>query len=324
MRRPPWHLRESELAPEAAWLNRRALLRGLGFGALAAASGITPALAKGPKRPAAPPAPTEPVPTSFAWDLPTLERNPAYTLDRPLTDETVAASHNNFYELTTDKAGVWKIAHTLEPKPWTVEVSGLVNKPKTYDLGDLLKRMPIEERTYRFRCVEAWSMAVPWAGFPLKALLDEVEPLSSAKYVRMVTIDAPAMFPGVKSQPWYSWPFYEGLTMQEAMHELTLMAVGIYGHALPNQHGAPIRLITPWKYGYKQVKSIARIELVAKRPKTFWNDLAPDEYDFDGNVRPDIPHPRWSQAVERTIPTGEYRATLSYNGYADLVAGMYG
>ena len=183
--------------------------------------------------------------------------------------------------------------------------------------------MPLVERIYRFRCVEAWSMVVPWTGFPLKALIEAARPTSKARYVRLETLHDPAQFPGITLQPWYPWPYFEGLSMAEAMSELTLIAAGIYGHPLPNQHGAPLRLVTPWKYGYKSIKAIVKIELLRRRPRTFWSQLVPEEYDFYGNVRPDVPHPRWSQATERILPTGERIATRMYNGYAEQVAGLY-
>ena len=311
----PWDLPEHALTDEDAWLSRRALVKALGLGSIGAAAGLVPGRARAGT--------AGPVPETFAYDLPSVERNPAYPLDRPLTDEAVAASYNNFYEFTTAKDQVWRLAKDFEVEPWTLTVGGLVHEEQTFDIDALLKAMPLEERTYRFRCVEAWSMAVPWIGFPLKALLDRVEPLGKAKYVRLVTLDDPKRFPGVRSQGWYPWPYHEGLSMAEARNELTLLAVGIYGHALPNQHGAPIRLVTPWKYGFKNIKSIARIELVEEQPPTFWNTIAAKEYDFLGNVRPDIPHPRWSQASERVIPTGERVPTLMYNGYAELVAHLY-
>jgi sulfoxide reductase catalytic subunit YedY len=317
-RRRPWQLRNSELTDEDDWLHRRQVIKALGLGSIAAGFGILPGCDTDATRH------QSPLPEGYAYEVGPTHRNPAYTLDRPLTEEVVAASYNNFYEFTTDKAEVWRIAHTLKPRPWTVEVTGACNRPGTFDMDDLIRTMPLEERTYRFRCVEAWSMAVPWTGFPIKALLDRVEPTGSARYVRMVTLEAPHMFPGAVQQHWYPWPYHEGLTMAEATNELALFAVGIYGHALPNQHGAPIRLVVPWKYGYKNIKSIAKIELVERQPPTFWNTAVPDEYDFLGNVRPDIPHARWSQATERVIPSGERVPTLMYNGYAEQVAELYG
>ena len=206
--------------------------------------------------------------------------------------------------------------------PWTIRVDGLCETPTTFGLEELLQ-LPIEERVYRFRCVEAWSMVVPWVGFPLRTLLERVSPLFSARFVRLVTLDDASRYPGVRSQDWYPWPYFEGLSMAEALHDLTMLAVGIYGHPLPNQHGAPCRLVVPWKYGYKNIKAIVHIELVESVPATFWNQLVPDEYDFLGNVRPDIPHPRWSQAEEREVPTGRRVPTRPYNGYAAQVAGLY-
>ncbi len=310
----PWQLPDHAVTDEAAWLSRRDLIKGLGLGAI----GTTlpgAALAGAPL--------SQPVQTDYAYTLPKYTTSTRYPIDRPLTAEKVAASYNNFYEFTTDKERVWRLAHSLNVKPWTVEIGGAVHKPMTIDFETLLRKMPLQERVYRFRCVEAWSMTVPWIGFPLSALISFAKPLGKAKYIRFITRDEPTMFPGVRSQHWYPWPYYEGLRMDEAMNDLAMMAVGIYGHALPNQHGAPIRLITPWKYGYKNIKSVSRILFTETKPKTFWNDLVADEYDFLGNVRPNIPHKRWSQATERIIPTGERVPTLPYNGYADWVALMY-
>jgi sulfoxide reductase catalytic subunit YedY len=256
-----------------------------------------------------------------AQTLPTLaaQRHATFAVEGPLTEETVASRYNNFYEFSSGKADVWKLAK-FSTQPWKVEITGLVHKPQTLDLEDLLRLMPLEERHYRFRCVEAWAMDVPWIGFPMHALLQRVEPMGNARYVRLTTQD---FRQGKVSLSPYPWPYNEGLTMAEAMNELTLLAVGIYGHVLPNQHGAPIRLITPWKYGFKSIKSIVRIELTEKQPATFWNTLAADEYDFWANVNPKVPHPRWSQATERLLDTGERRPTLLYNGYAEFVAHLY-
>lgn len=317
---PAWQLPSSAVTPEAAWLDRRRFLRALGAGAVAMPLAASlPACALSRAQPAA-------IPTTYAWDLPPVARNPAYTDGgdvRPITEEAVAGAYNNFYEFGTDKAEVWRRGGSLRPRPWSVTLSGACHKPQVVDLDVLLSGMPLEERVYRFRCVEAWSMVVPWIGFPLKALLERAEPLGSAQFVRLVTLNDPLQLPGIAEQAWYPWPYYEALSMAEAMNELTLLAVGIYGHALPNQHGAPLRLVVPWKYGYKNIKSIVRIELLDRRPATFWNDLAPEEYDFAGNVDPTRPHPRWSQATERVIPTGERFPTLAFNGYAAQVAGLY-
>ena len=323
-----WEIPESLVTPEDVYLDRRRFLRaaglaGLGTIALASACAGTTAdradagsgsvdAAKGLFRP------------PDAWKpLYPAKRTDRYKLDRALTDEKVAARYNNFYEFTTDKEGVAALSARFPYHPWQVEVAGLVKKPKVYDIDDLLKMVPLEERLYRHRCVEAWAMAVPWTGFPLKGLIDKVEPLSSAKFVRLVSFKKPELAAGQSLQPWYPWPYYEGLTMAEATHELAFMATGIYGHPLPMQHGAPIRLATPWKYGFKSIKSIVRIEFTDKQPPTFWNDLAPTEYDFTANVNPAVPHPRWSQASERLIDTGASVPTQPYNGYGELVATLY-
>jgi sulfoxide reductase catalytic subunit YedY len=250
-------------------------------------------------------------------------RNPRYALDRPLSDEKTAATYNNYYEFTTDKERVAELAQKLTLRPWTIELAGLVGKPKVWDLGELVKRFPLEERLYRHRCVEAWSMAVPWIGFPLAELIKLGAPLSTAKYVRFVSLKRPSEMPGMAEQRWYPWPYFEGLTLAEAMNELALVVTGVYGHDLPAQHGAPVRLAVPWKYGYKSPKAIVRIELTATQPATFWNSVAPDEYGFLSNVDPRVPHPRWSQASERVIGSGERRPTLPYNGYGEYVASLY-
>lgn len=249
-------------------------------------------------------------------------RNDKFTVDRPLTDEKEAARYNNFYEFSFGKEAPARLAQKLVVRPWTIEVTGLCAKPRTFDIDDLLKRMPLEERIYRFRCVEAWAMTVPWTGFPLSRLLDEVEPSSSAKYVRFLTFFKPEWAPNQRSDD-YPWPYFEGLTLAEARHDLTLLVTGAYGKPMANQHGAPIRLMVPWKYGFKSCKSIVKIELLEKEPATFWNTLVPSEYDFVANVNPAVPHPRWSQASERMLGTGERRPTLPYNGYGELVAKLY-
>ncbi len=253
-------------------------------------------------------------------------RNSNYRLDRAITDETIAGSYNNFYEFTTAKEGVWRLAQKLTTRPWTVEVTGEVARPMTLDVDDIIRKMVIEERIYRFRCVEAWAMAVPWMGFGFKAFLDWIEPTSRAKYVRLVTFHRPGEAVAQSAEGGgnsWRWPYYEGLAIEEAANELTFMANGLYGHELPKQHGAPLRLVVPWKYGYKSIKSIVRIELTERQPATFWNDAVPHEYDFWSNVNPKRPHPRWSQATERLIGTGERRPTLPYNGYAEFVHHLY-
>ncbi|HET6372241.1 MAG TPA: protein-methionine-sulfoxide reductase catalytic subunit MsrP [Candidatus Polarisedimenticolia bacterium] len=314
-----WEIPELESTPEEIYLGRRRFLElaGIaGLGALAAATGCaaTSGETAAPEEKGMP----------AAWKgLYPARRNERYTLDRPLTDETVAARYNNFYEFTTDKELVGTLAKRFPSHPWQVEVGGLVKKPRTYDIDDLVRMLPLEERLYRHRCVEAWSMAVPWTGIPLKAFVEKVEPLSGARFVKMISFKKPELAPGQALQSWYPWPYYEGLTMAEATNELAMLATGIYGHPLPMQHGAPIRLVTPWKYGYKSIKSIVKIEFVEKQPPTFWNDLAPTEYDFPANVNPAVPHPRWSQATERLIDTGERVPTRPFNGYGEFVASLY-
>ncbi|MFL7867488.1 MAG: protein-methionine-sulfoxide reductase catalytic subunit MsrP [Anaerolineales bacterium] len=231
-------------------------------------------------------------------------------------------NYNNFYEFSTDKQAVASLAKDFTTEPWTVEVYGLVNNPKTYGVDDLLKMFPQEERIYRLRCVEAWSMVIPWNGFPLASLLKEVEPTSEAKYVRFESILDKKEMPG-QGSPFYSWPYQEGLRLDEAMNDLAILATGLYGEMMPNQNGAPIRLVVPWKYGFKSIKSIVKIELVDYQPETLWNTAAPNEYGFYSNVNPNVSHPRWSQASERRIGELKRRPTLMFNGYADQVASLY-
>jgi len=294
-----WEIPEREATPEEVYVNRRQWLRAAGFlgtaGLVAGAGGPYPA-----------------------------RRNPEFTLDRPVTEEWAATGYNNFYEFDAmDKQAVKNKVGQFVTSPWRIEVTGLVNKPKTFDLDDLLKTMPFEERLYRFRCVEAWSMAVPWTGFPFSELVKAVEPKAEAKFVRFITVNRPKEMPGMVRTPWYPWPYFEGLRMDEAMNPLALMVTGLYGKPLPKQNGAPVRMIVPWKYGYKSIKSIVKIEFVAKQPRTFWNDLQPLEYGFYSNVNPNKPHPRWSQALEKVIPKMEQRPTLLYNGYGKYVAHLY-
>jgi sulfoxide reductase catalytic subunit YedY len=251
------------------------------------------------------------------------ERNPAFVLDRELTRESIAASYNNFYEFTEVKDRVWRMVHSFEARPWTIEVKGLVEKERTIDIEDLIHALPVEERLYRHRCVEAWAMAVPWSGIPMKSFIDYVKPLSSARYVRMVTFNRPKQASGFEDTPWYPWPYFEALTMEEATNELALLATGVYGHPLPKQHGAPIRLAVPWKYGFKSIKSIVQFEFTEERPETFWHKVTPREYGFSANVNPKVPHPRWSQATERLIGTDRKVPTQMYNGYGEFVAHLY-
>jgi methionine sulfoxide reductase catalytic subunit len=320
-RRAPWQRVVDRATSEKAYLNRRGFIAALGLGAVALTS-------TGCQAEVLDPSVLDnfgPVPPSDARrSIFPAKRNDAFTVpDRKQTDAVRAASYNNFYEFGLDKESPAKRSGQFVTTPWAIEIAGLVSKPQTIDLDDVLKRMPIQERLYRFRCVEAWSMVVPWVGFPMKALMDLVQPTADAKFVRFVTANRPEQMPGMREAAWYPWPYFEALTMAEAANDLTLLAVGLFGRPMPNQNGAPIRLVVPWKYGYKSIKSIVRIEFVADQPKTFWNELQPAEYGFVSNVDPAVPHPRWSQATERDIETGERIKTLAYNGYGELVASLY-
>ncbi|HKT18315.1 MAG TPA: protein-methionine-sulfoxide reductase catalytic subunit MsrP [Stellaceae bacterium] len=306
-----WEIPESEATPEAVFLNRRNLLKAMGMGSLAVAAGAA-----------------LPGPVAFAEDaadpsagLYPAKRNEKYTLDRPVTDEKLVTHYNNFYEYGEDK-DIADRAQQLKIRPWTVTIDGMVEKPQTLGIDDLLKKVQLEERLYRHRCVEAWSIAVPWTGFPLKALVDIAQPLSGAKYIQMTTFMDKAMAPGQKMF-WYPWPYIEGVTMDEAMNELSLLGTGMYGHPMPKQDGAPLRLVLPWKYGFKSIKSIVKFSFVDKRPVGLWEKLQPQEYGFWANVNPAVPHPRWSQATERVIGTDKRVPTLIWNGYGEFVAHLY-
>ena len=243
-------------------------------------------------------------------------------LRNELTPLKAITNYNNFYEFSTAKEAVAPLSQGLRLSPWTVKVGGLVNKPATFDIDDIRKRFPQEERIYRLRCVEAWSMVIPWLGFPLSALLKTVEPTSRAKYVRFETLYDLKQMPGQRAG-WFTWPYVEGLRLDEAMNNLTILATGLYGKPLPPQNGAPIRLVVPWKYGFKSIKSLVKIELVEKMPVSLWMQSAPNEYGFFANVNPDVSHPRWSQVSERRIGEFSRRRTLPFNGYAEEVAQMY-
>ncbi len=310
---PPWRLPERQVTPESAWLDRRRFVASLGLGALG--------LAGCEGRPAG--QPLETAPKTATSGLYPAKRNPAYAVDRPLTEARVAATYNNFYEFGTDKSAVWRRVGDFAIRPWTVTFGGLCRNPGPVRFEDLVRRMALEERVYRFRCVEAWAMVVPWSGFPLADLVALADPAPEARWVRFVTAHVPRQMPGAAEQAWFPWPYHEALALAEARNPLAFVATGIYGRELPKQHGAPLRLVVPWKYGFKNIKSVVRVDFVAKPPRTFWNSLAPDEYDLAGNVDPRVPHPRWSQATERMIGTGERRPTLLYNGYGDQVAGLY-
>ena len=231
-------------------------------------------------------------------------------------------NYNNFFEFTTDKTGVARVARSFQTRPWAVEVAGLVRRPRTFDIDDLIGLAPQEERVYRFRCVEGWSMIIPWVGFPLAKLLSAVEPLGAAKYVAFETLHAPSRMPGQRTSV-LDWPYVEGLRLDEALHPLTILATGIYGKSLLPQNGAPVRLVVPWKYGFKSIKSVVKIRLVAEQPAATWNAYAPHEYGFYSNVNPQVSHPRWSQATERRIGEWGRRDTALFNGYAEQVGGLY-
>ena len=296
----------SEITPPEVYFNRRTLLAG----ALAsAASAWLPAGESAPPQEAA---------LSYA-------RNPQYSVSTAPNKFEEIAGYNNFYEFGTDKESPSKYAHTLRTRPWSVTVQGEAEVRGRFNLEDLLKGQALEERIYRFRCVEAWSLVVPWIGFPLSGLLARFKPTSSAKYVEFTTLYDPSRMPGQRASV-LTWPYVEGLRIDEAMHPLTLMVVGLYGQTLPSQDGAPLRLIVPWKYGFKSIKSIVKISFTSREPRTAWNIAAPSEYGFYANVNPQVDHPRWSQATERRIGApflAARRPTLLFNGYADEVAGLY-
>jgi sulfoxide reductase catalytic subunit YedY len=302
-RKRGWELPESAATNEAVFRDRRRLLKGLAAGPMLAS-----AIAR-----AAPAAAAE-----GAYPAP---RNDKYKLDRPITDEKYSTTYNNFYEFGTDKS-IWREAQALKTDPWTIKIVGRVEKPMTIAFDDLVKRMGLEERLYRHRCVEAWSMAVPWTGFPVAKLVDFARPLGSAKYLKMTTFMDPATAPE-QNKFFYPWPYVEGLTMAEARNELAFLVTGMYGKPVPKQDGAPLRLAVPWKYGFKSVKSIVSFEFTDQRPKGYWEALQASEYGFWANVNPDVPHPRWSQATERVLGSDERRPTLMWNGYGEFVADMY-
>ena len=317
----PWEIPERLATPESTYWNRRRFVQALGLASGAVLVGSCANAQETPNKSSGPFTLDE-FPSAPGFDLYPAARNAGYQVERPLTDERVASRYNNFYEFTTSK-DVYRHVRDFNPYPWTVEVAGLCDKPKRWDLDALLREFGLEERIYRFRCVEAWSMVVPWTGFALHKLLRASEPRSEARFVRFVSLLRPEELPGQKQYDWYQWPYYEGLRLDEAMHELTFFTVGIYGHPLPKQHGAPFRLVVPWKYGYKGAKSIVRIEFTKEQPTTFWNDSQPKEYGFYSNVNPGRDHPRWSQASERVLDTQERIATLMYNGYERQVAALY-
>ena len=308
IRRRGWEMPERLATPEHVFLDRRAFLSATA----AAATMMLPGVA-GAQRVTDQPDPS--------MELYPAKNNEKFKLDRPVTDEKINGDYNNFYEFGSSKH-ISKAAQALKIRPWTIKIDGMVEKPFDIAIDDIVRKVSIEERLYRHRCVEAWSMAVPWSGFPMAKLVEMAKPLGSAKYVRMETFLDKSIAPGQR-QAWFPWPYVEGLTMAEATNELTFMVTGAYGRPLAKQHGSPIRLAVPWKYGFKHIKSIVRFSFVDKQPKGYWEELQSSEYGFWANVNPEVAHPRWSQATEELIGVGERRPTLLYNGYGEYVADLY-
>lgn len=307
---PSWHIPESRATDESVYWQRRSILKAMGFGATGVAIGA--GLPRGLRAQEG---------DGLASELYPASRNEAYQLDREITDEELATTYNNFYEFGSHKQ-ISAAAQALQIRPWEVVIDGLVEAEVRLDAEELIRQMPLEERLYRHRCVEAWSMAVPWTGFAMAALVDFAKPLGSAKYVRMETFEDSAMASGQR-QFWYPWPYIEGLTMAEATNELAFIGTGLYGKPMPKQNGSPIRLVVPWKYGFKSIKSIVRFSFVEERPLSFWEEIQASEYGFWANVNPEVPHPRWSQATEKMLGANEKVPTLLYNGYGEQVADLY-
>jgi sulfoxide reductase catalytic subunit YedY len=309
---------QSEITPESLYISRRKFMTIAGAvvaGSALAACGVLPA-----GQITSTPLPAPPLAGGRA-PSPT----PITGMDEtgaPFTVIEAVTHYNNFYEFSMDKDSVYSLAEKFNPLPWTIEVGGLVQKPKTFDMEEILKMFPSEERIYRLRCVEGWSMVIPWLGFPLSSLLKQVEPTGDAKFVRFTSVMRPEEMPGQNFKA-FAWPYIEGLRLDEAMHPLTILSTGLYGKSLLNQNGAPIRLVVPWKYGFKSAKSIVKIELVSEQPISFWETSGPEEYGFYSNVNPNHPHPRWSQATERRLGELARRPTLMFNGYAAQVASLY-
>jgi len=318
MRRRGWELPEHMATPEHLFFDRRAFLRATGAGAAAIA--LTPAaIALTPAAALAQRVTDLPDPTQNLYPA---KRNEKFVLDRPVTDESLNTTYNNFYEFGTSKS-IMRAAQALKVRPWTVKIDGMVEKPMEVGIDDLIRKMTLEERLYRHRCVEAWGMAIPWTGFPLAKLVEFAKPTASAKYVRMETFKDPSMAPGQRGLSFYPWPYVEGITMAEAMNDLAFMVTGAYGKPVSRSQGAPLRLALPWKYGFKSIKSIVRVNFTDQRPKTFWEALQSSEYGFWANVNPQVPHPRWSQATEEVLGTYTRRPTLLFNGYGEFVADLY-
>ena len=304
-----WEIPENHVTPEHMFANRRQFMQGAIGAAVVAGAGIGGvAFAAEPGDPAA--------------DLYPAKANPAYgPIDRPVTAEKLSSTYNNFYEFASHKQ-IWEAAQALPTRPWEVRIDGLARKPQTLDIDTLIRKMPLQERIYRHRCVERWSMVVPWSGFPLSEILKLAEPEPEARYVRMETFQNPEIAPGQK-QFWYPWPYQEAVTVEEAQNDLAFLVTGAYGKPLAKQFGAPLRLALPWKYGFKSIKSIVRFTLTDTRPVSFWEKTNADEYGFWANINPEAPHPRWSQAVEEPLGTRSTVPTVLYNGYGEQVAALY-
>ena len=311
--RKPWDMIDYKTTDENVYLNRRSLLRAMGF----AGAGLAGASVVGGSLPPLISSARAASITGFP-----ATRNPAFTLDRPVTVEEEATTYTNFYEFGSSK-NIWRKARKLVTDPWIFTIEGLVNHPLQLDASDLIARTgPQEERLYRHRCVEAWAMAVPWTGVPMSRLVKLVQPKAEAKYVRLETFFDPSVAIGQR-QSWYPWPYVEGMTIDEAMNEMAFIGTGLYGRALEKQNGAPLRIVLPWKYGFKSIKSVVKMTFTDERPVSFWEKLAANEYGFWANVNPDVDHPRWSQATERMLGTGKRVATQLYNGYGEQVAYLY-
>jgi sulfoxide reductase catalytic subunit YedY len=307
-RKRGWELPERLVTPEHVFLNRRGFLKAAGFGAAGMAAIGLPGGARAETA----------IPTA---DLYPAERNARYTVERAITPERINLTYNNFYEFGSHKR-IYEAAQDLVIRPWTVTVDGMVGKPKVWDIDELIRTAGVEERVYRHRCVEAWSMVAPWSGFPLSKLVELAEPASGARYIRFETFLDPDVASGQR-QNWYPWPYVEGVTIEEAMNELPFLVTGAYGKPLPKQMGAPIRLALPWKYGFKSIKSITKITFTDQRPVSFWEEILPQEYGFWANVNPEVDHRRWSQAEEEVLGTGRKVPTVLYNGYGEFVAHLY-
>ncbi|MEE8127232.1 MAG: protein-methionine-sulfoxide reductase catalytic subunit MsrP [Nitrospinaceae bacterium] len=299
---PPWSLDENRVTPKDIYVDRRNFLKGMGKVSLAALAFSA---------------------SSKLWWANPLWAKTETPSSLKASPENLVGRFNNFYEFTPDKSRVWKLAKQLPLEGWSIQVKGLVKQPQVLQVADLIQKFDSQERIYRLRCVETWSAVIPWRGFPLRKLIQLCEPLSSARYVKFKTFLIPNNAPGQKDRFWEPWPYVEGLTLAEAMHDLSFLATGMYGHPLNPQNGAPIRLVVPWKYGFKSIKSIVAIEFTREAPRTFWQDMSPLEYDFEANVLPKVPYARWHQSVETLLGENQTIATLPYNGYADQVASLY-